>query len=335
VQSRCPALTSLYNLFYTVSSACFFIVDGVIETIWSSQGARMGCPLGSFGFDLSLQGPLERCAAGSAGTVVRSLTDDCCLAVLLPSGREEAKAVLLGLRATLDGLAADAKDNLNLELSLPKCALLLPRGHPLLLEDLACFEGVKGSSEFLRGMRIAGAPIGHDDFCDTFVGQKVDAALAKCRALRGIHPQVGVWLLRKCCVQALNFLVQVVPPSLVELHFARFDEELTAFVLELLTLPGRPHGLPCAEDRLSVFMQRLRMPTWFNGAGLTATDDVRPAAFVGSVIACCEADTVLAGHISGLARFAAPAIALLQARLTPLGEERVSKALHPPRRRPR
>ena len=88
-------------------------------------------------------------------------------------------------------------------------------------------------------------------------------------------------------------------------------------MLELLTLPGRPHGLPCAGDRLSVFMQRLRMPTWFNG--VTATDDVRPAAFVGSVIACCEADTVLAGHISGLARFAAPAIAMLQARLAPLG----------------
>ena len=28
VQNRCPSLTSLYNLFYTVSSACFFIVDG-------------------------------------------------------------------------------------------------------------------------------------------------------------------------------------------------------------------------------------------------------------------------------------------------------------------
>ncbi len=68
-------------------------------------------------------------------------------------------------------------------------------------------------------------------------------------------------------MQALSSLVQVVPPSLVERHFARFDEELTAFVLELLTLPGRPHGLPCAEDRLSVFLQRLRMPTWFNGAG--------------------------------------------------------------------
>ena len=56
---------------------------------------------------------------------MRSLTDDCNLAVLLPSDREEAKAVVLELRATLAELEADAKTNLNLDLNLGKCALLL------------------------------------------------------------------------------------------------------------------------------------------------------------------------------------------------------------------
>ena len=244
MQLRCPQLTSLFNLFYTVDGACFYTVDGVVELVWSAEGVRMGCPLGSLGFDLALQGPLERCAARSRSTVVRSLTDDCNLAVLLPSDREEAKAVVLELRATLAELEADAKTNLNLDLNLGKCALLLPPGHALLPEDLVCFDGIKLPA---RGMRVAGAPLGDDVYCADFVGQKVDAALAKCRALRGIHPQVGMLLLRKCCVQALNFLSQVVPPSLTAQHFARFDVELAAFVLELLTLPGRPHGLACAE----------------------------------------------------------------------------------------
>ena len=287
----------------------------------------MGCPLGSLGFDLALQGPLERCAARSRSTVVRSLTDDCNLAVLLPSDREEAKAVVLELRATLAELEADAKSNLNLDLNLGKCALLLPPGHALLPEDLVCFGGIKLPA---RGMRVAGAPLGDDAYCAEFVGQKVDAALAKCRALRGIHPQVGMLLLRKCCVQALNFLSQVVPPSLTAQHFARFDAELAAFVLELLTLPGRPHGLACADERLSVFRERLRLPTRFNGAGLLGVDGVGPAAFVGSVIACCEVDTVLANNIAGLERFAAPAVRLLQARLAPLGNERVNATLHLP-----
>ena len=324
VQERCPQLTSLFNLFYTTDGACFYTVDGVVETIWSAEGVRMGCPLGSFGFDLTLQGPLERCAARSPFTVVRSLTDDCNLAVLLPSGRDEARAVVLQLRAALDGLAADAKSNLNLDLNLAKCALLLPPGHALLEEDLECFEGIKLPA---RGMRVAGAPIGDDDYCAEFVGQKVDAALAKCRALRGIHPQVGMLLMRKCCVVALNYLSQVVPPSLTAQHFARFDEELAAFVAELLTLPGRPQGLACAEERMSVFRQRLRLPTRFNGAGLLGVDGVGPAAFVGSVISCCEVDPVLTSHIAGLTRFAAPAVRLLLERLAPLGNELASKVL--------
>ena len=190
---------------------------------------------------------------------------------MLPSDREEAKAVVLELRATLAELEADAKTNLNLDLNLGKCALLLPPDHALLPEDLVCFDGIKLPA---RGMRVAGAPLGDDVYCADFVGQKVDAALAKCRALRGIHPQVGMLLLRKCCVQALNFLSQVVPPSLTAQHFARFDVELAAFVLELLTLPGRPHGLACAEERLSAFRQRLRLPTRFNGAGLLGLDGV-------------------------------------------------------------
>ena len=50
---------------------------------------------------------------------------------------------------------------------------------------------------------------------------------------------------------------------------------------------------------------------------LLGVDGVGPAAFVGSVIACCEVDTVLADNIAGLERFAAPAVRLLQARLAP------------------
>jgi hypothetical protein len=124
----------------------------------------------------------------------------------------------------------------------------------------------------LRGHEAAS---GNDAFCAQFVGRKVDTALAKCRALRGIHPQVGMLLLRKCCVPALNYLSQVVPPSLTAQHFARFDEELASFVLELLALPGRPSALAC-DERLSVFRQRIRLPTRFNGAGLLGVDGWGP-----------------------------------------------------------
>jgi len=57
---------------------------------------------------------------------------------------------------------------------------------------------------------------------------------------------------------------------------------------------------------------------------------VGPAAFLGSVIASCDEDPVLAANIAGLGRFAAPAIRLLQRRLAPLGNERVNRVLHLP-----
>jgi hypothetical protein len=55
VQTRCPELTSLFNLFYTCESACLFSVGDATKVVWSREGVRMGCPLGSFGFDLALQ----------------------------------------------------------------------------------------------------------------------------------------------------------------------------------------------------------------------------------------------------------------------------------------
>jgi hypothetical protein len=65
-----------------------------------------------------------------------------------------------------------------------------------------------------RGTKVAGAPIGDDDFCGQFVQLKVQGAMAKIRALQGIHPQVGMLLLPLCCMPLLNYLAQVVPPSL-------------------------------------------------------------------------------------------------------------------------
>ena len=116
VQRLCPELTALMNLFYTVDGACFFAVDGVVEVILSAQGVRMGCPLGSFGFDRALQAVLERCASrkSSAGIIVRSLTDDCNLAVRLPSDPAEADAIMQQLHSALGRLAAHTKEALEL-----------------------------------------------------------------------------------------------------------------------------------------------------------------------------------------------------------------------------
>jgi hypothetical protein len=40
MQCACPQLTTLMSLFYTVDGTCFFIVDGVVETIRCADGVR-------------------------------------------------------------------------------------------------------------------------------------------------------------------------------------------------------------------------------------------------------------------------------------------------------
>ncbi len=68
-----------------------------------------------------------------------------------------------------------------------------------------CFSGMKVST---RGTKVAGAPIGDDDFCAKFVQLKVQEEMAKIRALQGIHQQVGMLLLGLCCM-SLNYLALV------------------------------------------------------------------------------------------------------------------------------
>lgn len=100
-------------------------------------------------------------------------------------------------------------------------------------------------------------------------------------------------------------------------------------MLELLTPRDRTR-LPCSDERMSVFRRRLRLPLRLNGAGLIGVDSIGAAAFVGSVVASCEADKVLARNIGGLERFARPARLLLQARLAPLGATKTNELLKLP-----
>ncbi len=144
--------------------------------------------------------------------------------------------------------------------------------------------------------------------------------MAKIRALQGIHPQVGMLLLRLCCMPLLNYLAQVVPPSLAAEHF----EALTRRSLTLC----------CAEDKMRAFRRRLRLPMRHNGAGLIGVDSISAAAFTGFVVASAYADPILHQHLDGLSRFAQPALAQLQARFAPLGADASNTLLKLPMRCP-
>jgi hypothetical protein len=306
-------------------------VGDATKVVWSREGVRMGCPLGSFGFDLALQAVLEQASQRNGLHVVRAITDDAAIAVRLPDDHQAAAEALRALRSNFDDMRTDARDQLGLSLNLPKCALLLPRGHTLQQADLTLFADITVCA---RGMKVAGAPIGDDAFCADFVGAKVDNALTKLQTLLGIHPQVGLHLLRVCCMPQLNYLAQVVPPSLTADHFSRFDAGVADLVLQLMTLSGECISPVCADARLAAFKMRLRLPLRFNGAGLIGVDAIGAAAFTASVVTSAHEDSVLMAHIAGLTRFATPALARLRACLDQLGAESVNAHLRLPHLQP-
>jgi hypothetical protein len=120
---------------------------------------------------------------------------------------------------------------------------------PAAARSRECAHLLSGMKVSACGTKVAGAPIGGEDFCGHFVQLKVQDAMAKIRALQGIHPQVGMLLLRLGCMPLLNYL-EVVLPSLAAEHFEAVDTQVADFVLLLLTLPGCARSLPCAEDRM-------------------------------------------------------------------------------------
>jgi hypothetical protein len=132
----------------------------------------------------------------------------------------------------------------------------------------------------------------------------------------------------------LNYLAQVVPPSLTADHFSRFDAGVADLVLQLMTLSGECISPVCADARLAAFKMRLRLPLRFNGAGLIGVDAIGAAAFTASVVTSAHEDSVLMAHIAGLTRFATPALARLRACLDQLGAESVNAHLRLPHLQP-
>ena len=113
------------------------------------------------------------------------------------------------MRSNFDDMRTDARDQLGLSLNLPKCALLLTRGHTLQQADLTLFADITVCA---RGMKVAGAPIGDDAFCADFVGVKVDDALAELQTLLGITLKSGFTC--SVCMPQLNYLFRLRSPPI-------------------------------------------------------------------------------------------------------------------------
>src|SRR5690606_35637062 len=112
-----------------------------------------------------------------------------------------------------------------LKLNEDKGGLLLPPGAPdPSPETRACFP--PGFVFRRDGFRIAGAPIGTNNFMSEFVANRVTEAIDKVKAIQAVSKQsarAAHRLLTTCASKLLNFIATTVPPLISIPHLTAFD----------------------------------------------------------------------------------------------------------------
>jgi hypothetical protein len=76
VEKHCPELLDIFNASYGHDSPCLYTVDGEVHIIWSKNGTRMGCILGSIGFNLTHMDGYQRIQDAFPDIIFNALTDD-------------------------------------------------------------------------------------------------------------------------------------------------------------------------------------------------------------------------------------------------------------------
>jgi hypothetical protein len=330
VDRRCPELTELFNKFYAIDSLCFFIIDGEVRVILGEEGSRMGCVLGSFGFDLTVQDIFEAVLAKVPAGIFKALTDDFNAAVPPASSlQEQLRDCATVFTTTRD----EAKRIAGLSLNMDKSGVLLPLdadGSVVDIESISLPDNFPSDLKILNtGLKVGGAPIGTDDFVREFTRDCLNHFEQRLSALPGIDPQTGIGLLRVCVASAPIFLAQVTPPLLTHDLFLDFDEKMQECALQLATLPGQDPPY-CSVERLARAKQRLQLPIRHKGAGILSVARRHAIAYFSSVVSSSVAEDQLAAHLDGLTRFGADTHARLLTVVGPVcsTSEPVENLLH-------
>lgn len=83
--------TRIVNAIYGVDAPVLLPTkNGDVQTLWSSQGSRQGCALGTESFCYAIDGPVRRTHAMFPDFVFKVLTDD--IVVMCPPPRDGSEA---------------------------------------------------------------------------------------------------------------------------------------------------------------------------------------------------------------------------------------------------
>jgi hypothetical protein len=286
IATRWPEGTVLTNNFYGIPSICFFMnhEEGehpTVSCIVGHEGARMGCVMGSFGFNITMEDRVFSHLRKKFPHVnSRALTDDH-LPVFAPPNPAtttptwpDVYQLVKDYWTTFDTLAQPLGIFRN-----DKSKLLLPPAAP----DPDPALRLKPVRD---GCIVSGIPIGTAEFTANHAMGKVEDTLAKATTLVTLaadHAQMAVRLLGLSCNKALHYYTSVTPPQHITAAIAHFDLGIARVRNACLTTADRSAPM-CGATRQGRADTIASLPFNMGGADHTRLTTISPAAFIATLI---------------------------------------------------
>jgi hypothetical protein len=258
---------------YSQPSLLFLFVNGnLLSTLLSSEGLRQGDVLGSMLFCIAVcQFYIDSVRKSGAQGV--AICDD--LTLVGPPDQ-----VVSALRFIVE----HSKALTGLEVSVPKCAVVLPRPGQQTPVFFAALKAQHPTFTVQVGgiMPLVGSCIGLDDDARrAFVIEKVESAIVLLPNI--LHPSISIQaaaiFLRTSVFTQLNYLLRSLPPAVTIPGATKFRDAALGTLFDKMRLSR-------CDAAATIVAKQLFLPAAMGGFGLADPVKIAPAAYLASIIAC-------------------------------------------------
>ena len=284
-----PEATQLFNKYYGLPSIVFYAYehDGArfLRAILGREGMRMGCPLGSLGFDLAMHEFVYRRLAAdykSDEVTLRALTDDLVRMWRTPPDDDPSAwtalyARVASFKVDYDGLA----NPIGIFRHPGKSALVLPPRAP---------QPAHPTLTVTTGTTLAGRPFGSPEYVEAGLAKRLLSATARIDdvlTLADAEPAVAAKVLILCANKLLDYHVAILPLDLSDTISVPFDDAIANAAVRLLT-PSNAVAGRCSSARTNRAKLLMSLNSSSGGFGLTPVSVKAPAAVLRSIIAIAD-----------------------------------------------
>jgi hypothetical protein len=287
-----PESRSLLNKYYGKRAPVFytFFKDGErrLRVIWSTEGARMGCVIGSKTFCMAADWFIYRKLKQEFSKVTQLAATDDLVKFWDPPESDDPDE----WERFYDHVAEYVSRYM--ELAKPIGIVLVPEKQRILIPEWAPLpQNPKRANGITLnvvkdGLVIAGAPVGTQAFIDQHADAKlrnINKRLDAIRNLSLLDPQTAVKILEHAGTNALDYYCSVVPPSLIDPLIRDFDDAISKTFLACISPLDEDANPACDPSRRSRALAIAELPHRCGGFGLIPLKIKAPAAFVTTLFA--------------------------------------------------